>query len=704
MSRIRIYALAKELGLTPKELILLLNELGEFPKSATGTLDEATANAVRELYKEKYGKPSKIQIPARPLSIFELAEKIQLDVGTIVHHLMTLGQVSPFHEPLPLDLVVRLLNALNIEFTVVQPEPLSPVTVDQERPEQREEPKTEELQPLAAAKDKTDISATETETSAPTPGGEPIPVTQTVKPVPPDFDPNRLVLRPPIVTVMGHVDHGKTTLLDTIRKTNIAAREVGQITQHIGAYEVEWDGRKITFIDTPGHEAFTALRARGAQVTDLVILVVAADDGVMPQTEEAINHAKAADVPIIVAVNKMDKAEADFERVLAQLAERGLIPTQYGGSIACIPISALKGEGIDHLLEEIILQADLLATKADPQATPWGYVLESRMDPRKGPLATVIVEHGTLREGDWIVAGKTYGRVKQMTDWRGQRVQEAKPSQPVSVLGLEDLPEAGDRVEGAPDPKTAREKAEARRVKKEAPPRPEITLETLYAQGEDGKTNELNLIIKADVQGSLDAITHALERLEHPEVTIRFLHKAVGPITETDIDLARASKGVILGFNVRLDPTVRSVLQREPVDVRLYQVIYDLIDDVKKAILGQLKPKIVETVLGQAEVRAVFRLKAGTVAGCFVRKGKIVVGSRCRIIRGGQVLGTSRIASLRHFKQDRTEILEGMECGIGVDGFSDFQEGDVIEAYQISEEQRTLQEIKERTPAVPVPA
>lgn len=357
---------------------------------------------------------------------------------------------------------------------------------------------------------------------------------------------------------MGHVDHGKTTLLDYIRKTNIAEREYGQITQHIGAYEVEWKGRTIVFIDTPGHEAFTALRARGAMVTDIVVLVVAADDGVMPQTVEAINHARAAGVPIIVAINKIDRPDANPDRVKVQLSELGLVPEEWGGETICVPISALKGQGVDELLEMILLVADLMELKADPQAPAWGYILEAKMDPKRGPVATVIVKQGTLRKGDWVVAGTTYGRIRLMTDWKGNEVKEAPPSKPVAILGLEELPDAGDKLEVVEDGKVAKEiaeqRAELKRLQQLQPTR-RITLEDFFAQMQAGKVKELNLIVKADVQGSVDAITYALSRLEHPEVKINIIHKGVGDVSENDVMLAAASNAVILGFNVRVDPS-----------------------------------------------------------------------------------------------------------------------------------------------------
>lgn len=504
--------------------------------------------------------------------------------------------------------------------------------------------------------------------------------------------------------IVNNIIAHNTTLLDAIRKTNVAAQEFGQITQHIGAYEVEWNGRRIVFIDTPGHEAFTALRARGASVTDIVVLVVAADDGVMPQTVEAINHAKAADVRIIVAINKIDRPDANPDRVKAQLAEHGLIPEEWGGDTICVNISALRGEGIDELLEMILLVADLADLKANPKAPAWGYILENEMDPKRGPTITLIVKQGTLRKRDFVVAGTTYGRIRKMFNWKGKEIEEATPSTPVSILGLEDLPEAGDRLEVVEDGRIAKEKIEQRveekKLQRLQPPR-RLTLEDFFAKKQEGEVKELNLIVKADVHGSLDAIVYSLERLEHPEVKVSIIHKGIGDVTENDVMLAAASNAIVLGFNVRLDPLGRRALQYEPVDVRLYRIIYELIDDLKKAIAGLLEPILREEILGVAEVLATFRVtKFGIAAGCLVQRGRLMLGARCRVIRKGQVVTTSRIISLRRFTEDRTEIPEGMECGVVLDDFSAYEIGDLLEAFQIVEVQRSVDEIREK----PAPA
>jgi translation initiation factor IF-2 len=688
LAKIRIHQLAKELGITNNELIGLLRELGEDVKSHSSTIDEATADAVRELLREKFGgKPTQqvVLLPRRALPPLELAERLKVDLGIIMSQLMKWGTIVAPTQPLELEVVVKLVKELGYEFQF-----------------ERDGEKREEAETAVATTEEVTITEEET-TVVETETEEVITVEEEEKPT--EVSPERLRPRPPVITVMGHVDHGKTTLLDYIRKTNIAEREYGQITQHIGAYEVDWKRRTIVFIDTPGHEAFTALRSRGAMVTDIVVLVVAADDGVMPQTVEAINHARAAGVPIIVAINKIDRPDANPDRVKVQLSELGLVPEEWGGETICVPISALKGEGIDELLEMILLVADLMELKADPEATAWGYILEAKMDPKRGPTATVIVKQGTLRKGDWVVAGTTYGRIRLMTDWKGNEVKEAPPSKPVAILGLEELPNAGDKLEVVEDGKVSKEiaeqRAELQRLQQLQPTR-RITLEDFFAQMQAGKVKELNLIVKADVQGSVDAITYALSRLEHPEVKINIIHEGVGDISENDVMLAAASDAVILGFNVRVDPSGRRALQHERVDVRLYRIIYELIDDVKKAIVGLLEPIRREEVLGVAEVRATFKTRFGIVAGCYVRSGRLVFNAPCRIIRNGQVIATTRIVSLRHYTEDRTEIPEGMECGVGLEDFSAFEIGDLIEAFQVVEVQRSVEEIREKTPELAV--
>ncbi len=506
--------------------------------------------------------------------------------------------------------------------------------------------------------------------------------------------PEDLKPRPPIVVVMGHVDHGKTTLLDTIRKTNVAEREKGGITQHIGASQVKLpDGRVITFLDTPGHEAFTTLRARGAQITDIAVLVVAADDGVMPQTVEAINHAKAFDVPIIVAVNKIDKPGADPMKVRRELSEHGLIPEDWGGDTVFVDVSAKTGQNVDQLLEMITLLADILELKANPNKRAKGVIIETKLDRKKGPTATVIVQEGTLRVGDIFVAGITHGRVRAMFDDKGRQVREAGPSTPVEVLGFEELPEAGDTLVVVENEKKARELAEKMREKREKEEKlaQSVRLEDIYKKIESGEIKELRVIVKADTMGSLEALKKSLEELSTDEVSVRIIHGAVGGITENDVMLAKASGAIIIGFNTRPDPKARELIEKEKVDARMYGIIYQVIDDVKKALQGLLEPVEREEVLGSAEVRATFKVKKfGTVAGCYVLDGKLVRGAKARLIRDGVVVYDGQIESLRRFKEDVQEVARGYECGVKLKDFNDVKVGDVIECYEIKLEQREL--------------
>ncbi|MFC0081832.1 translation initiation factor IF-2, partial [Aciditerrimonas ferrireducens] len=502
--------------------------------------------------------------------------------------------------------------------------------------------------------------------------------------------------RPPVVTVMGHVDHGKTLLLDRIRQTRVVEGEAGGITQHIGAYQAEVNGQRITFIDTPGHEAFTAMRARGAQVTDIVVLVVAADDGVMPQTVEAIDHAKAAGVPIVVAINKIDRADADPNRVMQQLSEHGLVPEAWGGDTIVVEVSALQGLGIDELLEQLLLVAEVEELRASPEGRARGVVLEAKLETGRGPVATVIVQRGTLRVGDAVVAGSAWGRVKAMLDDRGIQVKEAPPSTPVQVLGFSEPPSAGDEVRVVADQATARTIAEARARRHRAaghapaPVAPGARLEDLFEQIQRGETASLNLILKADVQGTLEAITESLRKLERDEVKLSFVHRGVGGITENDVQLATASNATIIGFNVRPDRRARELAEEKDVEIRTYEVIYKLLEDIEAAMVGMLAPEVEEVVTGEAEVRQVFRVpRVGAVAGCYVRHGVITRGSKVRFLRDGVVIWKGSISSLRRFKDDVREVQAGFECGIGLSDFQDLKEGDVIETYEEREIPRT---------------
>ncbi len=501
-----------------------------------------------------------------------------------------------------------------------------------------------------------------------------------------------VIPRPPVVTVMGHVDHGKTTLLDTIRKTNIAAREAGGITQKIGASVVEHEEKKIVFIDTPGHEAFTKMRARGAQVTDIAVLVVAADDGVKPQTIEAIDHTKAAGVPIIVAINKIDKPNADIERTKRQLAELGLVPEEWGGDTIFVEVSAKRGTGVNELLEMIVLLAEYMELKAEVDVPAEGYVLESRLDKGKGPVADVIIKKGILRKGDVVLAKGSYGRVRAMFDDKGRQLKEAGPSMPVEIIGLNSLPEAGDSFRVVKSEKEAKAAVEAyleelREKKRSVRPK-KLTLEEFLKQVEEGEAKELRLIIKADAQGELDALIPTLEKLSTDEVKVRCLHSGIGNVNESDVMLASASNAVIIGFNVKVDSKARQAAEREGVQVRLYKVIYDVEEDVKAAMIGMLEPKYEEVYLGKAEVRAVFRIKGGRVAGCYVLDGRIPRNAQVRIKRGDEIIYEGKISSLKRFKDDVKEVSKGYECGIGIEGFSTFAEGDIIEAFEVREVRR----------------
>jgi len=502
--------------------------------------------------------------------------------------------------------------------------------------------------------------------------------------------PEALKPRPPVVTIMGHVDHGKTTLLDAIRHTNVAEKEIGGITQKIGAYQVEIPKKgTITFIDTPGHEAFTAMRARGAQVTDIVVLVVAADDGVMPQTVEAINHAKAASVPIIVAINKVDKKEANPERVKRQLAEHGLIPEEWGGDTIFVEVSALKKQGIEELLEMILLQAEMMELRANPSKPGRGVVIETRLDRGKGPVGTVIVKEGRLKEGDYFVAGLTYGRIRAMEDDRGRRVKEALPSTPVEVIGFEELPEAGDDFVVVKDEDIAKAIAELRQKRKarlKGKGTPVISLEELFQKIQEGEAKELRIVLKADTFGSLQAIKGALEKLSTEEVKIKVIHEGVGGISESDVNLAYASKAVIIGFNAQPIGKAKDTIAEKGVEVRVYRIIYELLEDVQKALKGMLEPKKQEITLGRAEVKAVFNIpKVGPVAGCYVIEGKVARSGWARIWRGKDLLYEGKIGSLKRFKEDVREVQQGYECGLSVEGFKDWKEGDIIEVYTFEE-------------------
>ncbi len=504
-----------------------------------------------------------------------------------------------------------------------------------------------------------------------------------------------LAPRPPVVTIMGHVDHGKTTLLDAIRQTSVVETEAGGITQHIGAYQVEHNGRKITFLDTPGHEAFTAMRARGAKVTDIAVLVVAADDGVMPQTKESISHARAADVPIVVAVNKIDVADADPNRVRTELSTEGLQPEEWGGTTQFSDVSAKQAQNLDDLLEKVLLVADAeLELTANPKAEASGPIIESRLDVGRGPVATMLIHRGTLRVGDAIVAGDAWGKVRALYTFRGDKVKEAKPGDPIEILGFNKPPPAGELCRVVEKESRARELANARgeRLRREqlAQASRGVSIERLFEQMQAGAVQDLNLVLKGDVVGSVEAAVSELGKIQHPEVRVNVIHQGVGGITEGDIMLASASSATVVGFNVRPNAEARALAEREGVEIRTYRVIYQLTEDIEQALVGMLKPVEKEETLGEAEVRALFKVsRLGTIAGCMVTSGLVRRGAQVRVVRDGTVIHETTIAQLKRFKDDAREVAEGFECGILLDGFNDVKEGDVLEAYETREIERT---------------
>ena len=498
-----------------------------------------------------------------------------------------------------------------------------------------------------------------------------------------------LVPRSPVVVVMGHVDHGKTSVLDAIRKTNVTSTEAGGITQHIGAYRVKYGNRDITFLDTPGHAAFTAMRARGAMATDVAILVVAADDGIMPQTIEAINHARAAKIQIVVAINKMDKPGVTTDKIMQQLTEHELVPEEWGGDIICVPVSAHTGMNIDKLLENVLLVSDMLELKANPNRPAKGTVIEARLDKGRGPVTTLLVQNGTLKSGDIVVAGTAVGRVRVMTDDKGNRVKTAGPSVPVEITGMDEVPEAGDVFDAVSDERLARELVEQRKTaakEEQFKSFKTVTLENLFDQLKEGDVKELNIIVKADVQGSVEAVRQSLEKLSNDEVKVKVIHGGVGAINESDVMLANASNAIIVGFNVRPDPVAQVSAERDGVDMRMYRVIYDCIEEIESAMKGMLAPKFREVLQGRIEVRAVYKISsAGTIAGCYVSDGKVTRNSQIRVVRDGIVVAEDKIDSLRRFKDDVKEATQGYECGIGLEKFSDIKEGDIFEAFVMEE-------------------
>ena len=690
-NKIRIYELAKELDLKSKFVVEFLHDLGADVANHMSSIDEDIANMLREhfapeeeaplveevdeeikvvkkkrrSFKEeedrddaaklrakkkaaaKKGKPTGRQSAEKKprritlgesVAVGELAQKIGVSGTEVIKQLMKIGVMASLAQSVDFDIAAIVASQFGVEA----------------------EPERDLAEEVFA---------------------------------PASQDPDRAVPRPPVVTIMGHVDHGKTTLLDSIRKTKVTATEAGGITQHIGAYQIVYNDKPITFLDTPGHEAFTAIRARGARVTDVAILVVAANDGVMPQTVEAINHAKAAGVPIIVAINKTDLPAANPDRVKQELTEHGLVVEEWGGDTIAVNISALHGEGIEDLLEMILLVAEMEDVKADPDCPARGTVIDAKLDKGRGPVATVLISQGTLRVGDDFVVGNYCGRVRALINDQGENIKEATPSMPVEVLGISDVPQAGDQFVVVKDEQTARQVASIQQQKqrdRDLSKSSRVTLDDLFQRIQEGDVKELNLVIKADVQGSAEAVRSSLEKLSTDEVRVNVIHQGVGAISESDVLLATASDAVIIGFNVRPEPNARKAAERDGVDIRVYRIIYNLLDDVKAAMAGLLDPEFKEQILGRAEVRQTFRVPGSVVAGCYVLDGKITRSAEVRVLRDNVIVHEGKISSLRRFKDDVREVAHGYECGIGVERFNDIKEGDVIEAFTMVRVERSL--------------
>ena len=677
MSKIRVYELAKELNVSSKNLInLLMEEFGVEVKNHMSVIEDEDATLIKELLgdtsSESEGKKSLVDEYED-----ELAESLNKGVKRKKKNKKELEKEQAGQNAEAACGVIEIGDTITVkELCEKLGKPANDVIknliflgvmagVNQEIDFATAEKLCEKYEVLVEKKEnEVELEAFEEDT---------------------DVVEENLVKRPPIVTIMGHVDHGKTSLLDAIRHAKVTASEAGGITQHIGAYTVSLNGEKITFLDTPGHEAFTAMRARGAQVTDIVILVVAADDGIMPQTKEAINHCKAANVPMIVAINKIDRPGANIDRVKQELTEHGLVSEDWGGDTICVPVSAKTGENLESLLEMVLLTAEMQELTADPNRKAKGTVIEAKLDKGRGSVASLLIQNGTLNVGDSILVGSTYGRIRAMFDDRGKKIKSAGPSIPVEILGLSEVPAAGDRFIVCKDEKTARNMAELRKQKIKADSHQasnRVSLEDLYSQIQEGKVKELAIVVKADVQGSVEAIRQSLEKLSTDDVKVRVIHGAVGAITETDVTLAAASNALVIGFNVRPDGNATVQAEKENIEIKTYRIIYDAIEDVKSAMIGMLEPEYKEVVNGKAEVRMTYKISnVGTIAGCYVTDGKIVRNSEIRVIRDDIVICESTLASLKRFKDDAKEVAKGYECGLSVEKFNDLKEGDVIESF-----------------------
>lgn len=683
MSKIRVYELAKELNISSKDLItMLMEEFSVEVKNHMSVIEDEDAALIKELvlgtsedkksevsaegdekksivdeYEEELAEELNKGIKKRKKTKKQLAEeKAKADQEFAENALLQIGETITVKELAdslrkPYADVIKTLMFLGVM-----------AAVNQEIDYATAEKVCEKYEILCEQKEvSSELETLEVEA---------------------DSEEN-LEKRPPIITVMGHVDHGKTSLLDAIRKTKVTASEAGGITQHIGAYTVDVNGEKITFLDTPGHEAFTAMRARGAQITDVVILVVAADDGIMPQTKEAISHCKAAGVPMVVAINKIDRPSANIDRVKQELTEFGLVAEDWGGDTVCVPVSAKAGENIDQLLEMVLLTAEMLELKANPDRKAKGTVIEAKLDKGRGSVASLLVQSGTLKVGDSILVGTTYGRIRAMFDDEGKKIKSAGPSIPVEVLGLSEVPSAGDRFIQVKDEKTARGMAESRKDKMKTESH-RVSLEDLYNQIKEGTVKELAIIVKADVQGSTEAIKQSLEKLSTEDVKVRVIHGGVGAISEADITLAAASNALVIGFNVRPDNNASIAAERDGININTYRIIYDAIDDVKSAMIGMLEPEYKEVVLGKAEVRETYKISnVGTIAGCYILDGKVKRNSEVRVIRDGIVIFEGKLASLKRFKDDVKEAAAGYECGLSVERYNDLKEGDIIESFEM---------------------
>lgn len=704
MSKIRVYELAKELNISSKKLISMLQE--EFNvevKNHMSVIEDEDAELIKELLTEKEEENSKDSNAAKVEDSFD-EDKDEIDVLEKYEELYSnqksfVKNKKKNKQNKTASNIVEANednNASSNENSII--EIPSTITV-KEFAEKINKPSTEVIKQLifcgvmAAINQEIDFATAEKvaakfNISILEAKDEGNVIEEDL-----DFEEDsNTEKRPPIVTVMGHVDHGKTSLLDAIKKSKVTATEAGGITQHIGAYTVKINDEIITFLDTPGHEAFTAMRARGAQVTDIVILVVAADDGIMPQTQEAISHCKAANVPIIVAINKMDKPEANADRVKQELTEYGLVSEDWGGDTITVPVSAKTKQGIDELLEMVLLTAEMQELKANPARKAKGTVIEAKLDKGRGAVATLLVQNGTLHVGDSILVGTTYGKIRAMFDDKGKKTKTAGPSIPVEVLGLSEVPSAGDKFTVVKDEKTARQMAEARKLKlkEQQSFAHRVSLEDLYSQIQEGKVKELSLIVKADVQGSVEAMKQSLEKLSTDSVKVRVLHGAAGAITETDVTLASASNAIIIGFNVRPDSNAAVLAEKEKVDIKTYRVIYTAIEDIKSAMIGMLEPDYKEVILGTAEIRQTYKISnVGSIAGCYVLSGKIVRNCDIRLIRNGIVILEGKLASLKRFKDDVKEVAAGYECGLSIEKFNDIKEGDIIEAYAMEEVKRS---------------